>query len=342
MAEASGIKTQPKQENVASGAAGYQQEGYLYTSYGSDKYLRDAVVSATTLKRFDSKRTVALVCSRQHREQLNSAGIESPFDLMIDLHQDHQTIVGFKHNLHNYMPFSRNLYIDSDMIWCRNPDRVWHMLRPYPYTITGQDSADVFFGAHKNIRILLDIVLRRRQRTLRRFGLSHLARVQTGVMYAADPDVTREVNELAKNLLERKAETHFVSRRKEKGRNLESCEWSLGMAVSKMNLFVYPWFNGQESIQLDYIRPLTRASEDFSEVSCKYFCNPFVHSLRGVNNGVMRNMLFRLFRALPRGNDHIWVTPYILHFGWHHQKPWFDRFAEQEWNKLSGKGTGKT
>ncbi len=340
MADVSGSKTESTKEDLASGTAGLKQhEGYLYTSYGTEEYLRDAVVSAATLKRHDRNRPIALVCSPQHRQQLESLSFELPFDMVIDLHQDHQSIVGFKHNLHHYMPFERNLYLDSDMIWCRNPDRVWQMLRPYPYTITGQESADVFFGSHKNIRIISDIVLRRRQRTLRRFGLSHLARVQTGVMYAADRETTRKVNELARDLLERKAETHFVSRRKEKGRNLESCEWSLGMAVSMMNLFVYPWFNGQESIQLDFIHSLTRVSDDFSEVSCKYYCNPFVHSLRGINNDTARNLLFGLFRALPRGDDHIWVTPYILHFGWHHQKPWFDRFAEREWEDLTGKAT---
>ncbi len=323
----SGKSGSEKRENKAP-------EGYLYTSYGSEKYLRDAVISARTLKRYDPKRPLALICSEEHKNMLISRPFETPFDFVLNLRPEHQSIVGFKHNLHHYMPFERNLYLDSDMIWCRNPDKVWQSLMPYPYTITGQESADVFFGSHKNIRILWDILLRRRQRTLKRFGMSYLARVQTGVMYAADPEITRKVNELAADLLDRKRETHFVSRTREKGRNLESCEWSLGMAVSMLNLYVYPWFNAQESIQLDFIRPLTRTNDDFTEVSCKYYCNPFIHSLRGIKTDLLRGLLFALFRVMPRSNDHLWITPYILHFGWSHQKPWFDQFAEKEWRQI--------
>ncbi len=311
-----------------------KREGYVYASYGPEKYLKDAVISAHTLRRHDRSRPIALVCCDEHRETLESYSFDHPFDLIIRMEPDHQSIVGFKHNLHHYMPFQRNLYLDSDIIWCRDPDNVWLALKPYPYTITGQDSADVFFGSHKNIGIILDILLFRRQRTLKKFGLSYLARVQTGIIYAADPEVTRQVNQLASDLLNRKADTHFVSRKKEKGRSLESCEWSLGMAVSKMNLYVYPWFNAQESIQLDYIRPLTEANKDFSTVSCKYFCNPFIHSLRGIKSSTIRKLLFGVFRILPRSNDHIWVTPYVLHFGWKHQKQWFDAFAAREWEKL--------
>jgi hypothetical protein len=336
MAEVSGTKPESNSRNAENDIAKARRpEGYLYASYGPEKYLKDAVISALTLKRYDKKRPVALACSREHRQLLESLAFETPFDLVLDLDEDHQSIVGYKHNIHHYMPFERNLYLDSDMIWCRNPEKLWLALRPYAYTITGQESADVFFGSHKNIRILVDILLRRRQRTLRRFGLTSLTRVQTGVMYAADPQTTLEVNKMASEMLKRKSETHFVSRKREKGRNLESCEWSLGMAVTMLNLHVYPWFNAQESIQLDFIRPLTKSNSDYSEVSCKYYCNPFVHSLRGIRNNFARTLLFTLFRFLPRGSDHLWVTPYILHFGWKHQKPWFDHFVNQEWNKLN-------
>ncbi len=312
-------------------------EGYVYASYGPEKYLKDAIISAYTLRRYDRHRPVALICCDKHRELLRSYPLEHPFDLIVSMDPDHQSIVGFKHNLHQYMPYMRNLYLDSDMIWCRNPDNIWLALRPYSYTITGQDSADVFFGSHKNIGILIDILLFRRQRTLKKFGLTRLARVQTGIIYAADHDVTRKVNQLASELLGRITDTHFVSRKREKGRNLESCEWSLGIAVSQMNLFVYPWFNAQESIQLDYIRPLTVANDDFTSVSCKYYCNPFIYSLRGLKNNTFRKMLFGLFRILPRSNDHIWVTPYVLHFGWRHQKRWFDNFRDREWQRLNEK-----
>ncbi len=311
-----------------------EPEGYVYSSYGSEKYLKNAVISARTIRRYDQKRPIALVCCEKHKELLKKYPFKHPFQVIMALGNDHQSIVGFKHNLHHYMPFQRNLYLDSDMIWCKNPDTTWIALKPFPYTITGQESADVFFGSHKNIRILMDILLRRRQRTLKKFGLTYLARVQTGIMYAADYETTRKVNNLADNYLKRKTETHFVSRKKEKGRNLESCEWSLGMAVSKMNVFVYPWFNAHQSIQLDYIRQLTSTDDHFREVRCKYYCNPFIHSLRGLQNHTIRKFLLGLFSLLPRSKDHMWVTPCLLHFGWRHQKKYFDAFVAKEWEDL--------
>lgn len=312
-----------------------QPEGYIYTSYGNEKYLKDAIISAFTIRRFDTKRPIALFCSKKHKEILRDYSFRHPFDIVSDLEEEHQSITGFKHNLHAYMPFDKNMYLDSDMIFCRPPDNIWIAFRPFPYTITGQESADVFFGSHKNFGIALDILLGRRQRTLKRFDLTYLARVQTGIMYAADYDITKQVNDLAKDFLNQKSRTHFVSRKKEKGRSLESCEWSLGMAVSRLNIFIYPWFNAQESFQLDFIHTLTKADPEYRNVACKYYCNPFVHSLRGINNRVIQRFLLALFKLLPRGGDHIWVTPYILHFGWRHQKSYFNKFVEQEWNKIT-------
>lgn len=312
-----------------------QKEGYVFCSYGQQKYLKDALVSIRTLRRFDRKRPVTLCCSRGHADQLAEWDLLHMVDHIEVLPDEHQSIVGFKHNLHEYMFYDCNMYLDSDMIWCKDPDPLWYSLKPYEYTITGHESADVFYGASKSVRISSDILLGRRQRTLRRFGLTHLYRVQTGVMYAADKTVTAEVNRLATEYLSRKDETHFVSRSSEAGRRLESCEWSLGMAMSAMKLFVYPWFNGYESVQLDYIHDMVKHDEEFRDVKVKYYCNPFIYDLRGLKIKSLRTLLQGILSVLPRSRDHMWVTPYILHFGWKHQKEYFNRFAEVEWNKLT-------
>lgn len=307
------------------------REGYVYSSYGKEKYLKSAFVSAGTIRRYDKDRPIALICSREHADLINEWGLNDFFDRIEILDERHQSIVGFKHNLHLYMPFECNMYLDSDMIWCRHPDHIWHAFKPYGYTITGQDSADVFYGAPKNAKVFLDVLFRRRQRTVKRFDLTHLYRVQTGIMYAADKDLTQKVNELASNFLKQKEETHFVSRTTETGRSLESCEWSLGMAMSKLELFVYPWFNGYESPQLDYIHGMVEHDQEFTDVLVQYYCNPFIQGLRGLKSKALRNILLSFFSLLPRSMDHMWVTPYVLHFGWKHQKEHFFDFAEQQW-----------
>jgi len=306
-------------------------EGYVFSSYGKEKYLKSAFVSASTIRRYDKGRPIALICSSEHAKRIDDWGLNEFFDRIEILHEDHQSIVGFKHNLHFYMPFGYNIYLDSDMIWCRDPDSLWHALKPFGYTITGQESADIYYGAPKNAKVFLDLLLRRRQRTLKKFDLPHLYRVQTGIMYAADKDLTQKVNELASNYLKQKAETHFVSRTTETGRSLESCEWSLGMAMSKLKLFVYPWFHGYESPQLDYIYGMVDHDREFKDVSVQYYCNPFIQGLRGLKTAALRKTMLSIFSLLPRSLDHMWVTPYVLHFGWKHQKKHYFDFADHQW-----------
>lgn len=321
-------KTEPSQSS----------EGYVYSSYGKEKYLKSAFVSASTIRRYDNDRPIALMCSREHALLIDEWGLGDFFDKVDILDDAHQSIVGFKHNLHLYMPFERNMYLDSDMIWCRQPDALWQAFKPFGYTITGQDSADVFYGAPKNAKILVDLVLRRRQRTLKKFNMPHLYRVQTGIMYAADEDLTRKVDELAANYLKRKDETHFVSRTTEAGRSLESCEWSLGMAMTELKLYVYPWFNGYESPQLDYIHGMVEHDDEYHEVSVEHYLNPFIQAMRGLKSKALRKTLLTIFSILPRSMDHMWVTPYVLHFGWKHQKHYFFEFANRHWaSEFEGK-----
>lgn len=309
-------------------------EGYVYSSYGKEKYLKSAFVSASTIRRYDKDRPIALMCSREHADLIEEWGLDDYFDKIEILDEVHQSIVGFKHNLHHYMPFDCNMYLDSDMIWCRQPDALWQAFKPFGYTITGQDSADVFYGAPKNAKIFVDLLLRRRQRTLKKFDLPHLYRVQTGIMYAADKELTKKVDELASNYLQLKNDTHFVSRTTEAGRSLESCEWSLGMAMTKLKLYVYPWFNGYESPQLDYIHGMVEHDAEYREVLVQHYCNPFIQALRGLKSKVLRNTLLSIFSLLPRSMDHMWVTPYVLHFGWKHQKEHYFEFADCQWKNL--------
>lgn len=310
-------------------------QGYVYVVYGNDKYLRHAVASLVSLRRHDSKRPAALICEQHHKDTLEKSGLSHLFDHYVYLHPDHRSIVGFKHNVHKYMIFECNMYLDSDIVWCKPPDPLWASLAPHLFTITGTLVSDPFFGAQKGIGILEDVILNHRKRTLTRFGLTYLSRVQSGMIYARDPELTRQVCETATEILKRKNETHFRSRTLEEGRNEESCEWSLAMAMSKLSVPVYPWLQGVHSPQLDFIEDLTQYDPEFEYVSCKYYSNHFVYSLRGLKSSRIRNFLIKLLSQYPGNGDFLFVTPYCLHFGWFHQKQPFNRFSEIVWYRLS-------
>lgn len=309
-------------------------EGYVFASFGNIDFVKFAVVSATRIRAYDKKRKIALVCCLSHKHYLNSNNLQNIFDRIIIIEDEHKSIVGFKHNIYKYMPFDCNMYIDSDMLICKNPDKLWHNLKVYGFTTTGQKSADMYFGSHKNAYILFDIIFGKRKKTLKKFNLSHLYRVQTGIIFASEYNITKKVCEFAKYYYSKKNQTHFISRDNENGRVLDTCEWSLGLAMSALKLHVYPWFNGYESPQLDFIYGLTETDKDYTKVSVKYYCNSFMHSLRGLNSEYIRKFIKTMLGLVPGLNDHMWVTPYFLHFGWSHQKKYFYNYMERKLNEI--------
>lgn len=311
------------------------KEGYVYVSYGHPKYLKHTLASVTSLRRYDKERPVALVCSKKQRTLLKENGLDTVFDVIHPLPDEHASIVGFKHNVYQYLIFEKNIFLDSDIVWCKDPNPLWKSFQPYDFTITGNLISDNFFGAPKGLGVLKDILLGRRKRTLKRFGLTYLSRVQSGMIFAEDYELTKNVCVLAGEMLSRKEETHFRSRKMERGRTEESCEWSLAMAMSKMNIPVYPWLQGHESPQLDYIQDLTDHDDDFQYVKCTYYSNDFVYSLRGLKSVFLRRMIISILSLIPGKGDHLYATPYCLHFGWYHQKSPFYSFAEKIWTRLT-------
>ena len=310
------------------------REGYVLHSYGPDRYVKHAVASVRTLRRHDADRPVALFCPESHRALLERRGLDAHFEVVGDLPPRHQSIVGFKHHLDQFKPFERSLFVDADMIWCRDPDPLWQQFAAFPFTATGLQNADHFFGGPKGLGVLVDMLLRRRQRTLRRFGLTHLPRVQAGMIYAQDDATTAEVAQRAAAFLERSDETHFRSRLNE-GRSEETCEWSLAMAMSDLGLHVAPWLQGRNSPQLDYIDALVDHDPDFTDVTYRFYTSPFVYSLRGLPQAGLRDALLGLAEWMPRMGEYVEFTPYVLHFGWLHQKAPFHEFAERAWARMT-------
>ena len=312
-----------------------QNEGYVYVSYGHPKYLKHTIASVSTLRRHDNSRPIALACSAKHKEILEQKELSYLFDVIHQLPEEHASIVGFKHNIHHYLFHKKNIFLDSDIVWCKDPQNLWNNFSTFDFTITGTLVSDIYFGAPKGARVLLDILLRRRQRTLKRFGLSYLSRVQSGIMFAQDYETTKQVCLLAAEMLDRKQETHFRSRKMEQGRTMESCEWSLAMAMSKLNIPIYPWLQGHNSPQLDYIEDLTEHDDEFMYVNCMYYCDDFTYSIRGLKSVRMRRFLISILSLFSGKTDYLMTTPYCLHFGWYHQKKPFYTFAENCWHRMT-------
>lgn len=311
-------------------------EGYVYNSYGKIDYLKHVIASVYSLRRYDKERPVALFCDQNHEEILKKHNLINLFDFVGRSDPKHRSIIGFKHNIDKYMVYSANLFLDSDIIWCKNPDRLWNYLSLYPFTITGTLKSDIFFGTHKNFRVLSDILLNKREKTLRRFGLTYLSRVQSGLIYARDYATTKAVCKLATHYMEKKHLTHFTSRILPNGGTEESDEWGFAMAMSRKNLPVIPWHQGKHSPQLDFVSSYVKFDPDFRDVKYLYFNKQFMNNLRGVRSNMLRNSFKHISQLImPSSGDHLWVTPYSLHFSWKHEKKPFENFAKKVWLKLT-------
>lgn len=310
-------------------------EGYIYTVYGTESYLQQAVASAVTLRRHDDTRPIALVCDVATRQRLNGHLAQRLFDRIYPLDDSHNSILGFKHNVDSYMLFDSNLFLDCDMVWCKNPEPLWRALSAFDFTITGSQVADIFFGARKGLGIWRDILFNRRRRTLKRFGLTYFSRVQSGMIYARDQPLTEQVCTLARTMLSRQPETHFVSRKFEAGRSLESCEWSLALAMCKLQIPVFCWLQAQMSPQIDFISELTVYAPDFTEVNYRYYTDDFTNSLRGLQPVWLRSLLRKVISTVPGKGDYMDFTPFCLHFGWLHEKQPFLDFSESVWQDFA-------
>lgn len=286
-----------------------------------------------TLRRHDLKRPVALYADESQIARLKETGLDRLFEVLEVLPPANRSIVGFKHHLSSFKPFEKCLFVDSDIVWCRNPDPMWRKLQAYPFTATGLEKADAWFGGPKGLGIILDRLLDRRRRTMKRFDLTYLPRIQAGVIYASDNDTTSHVTAKAREFLSRRSETHFRSRLDE-GRSEESCEWSIAMAMSSSDLPIIHWFQGQDSPQMDYIEGYVEHDTDFMDVRCLYYTDAFIHGLRGLPNATLRKFLVEVLSKLPGRGDYMWVTPYALHFGWmRHKQPFFD-LSDRIWEAL--------
>src|SRR6056297_1980009 len=78
-----------------------KKEGYVYTSYGQQKYLRHVLASVSTLRRYDQNRPVTVYCSDEHVQVLKKSGLSDLFDQVEVLPSKNRSITGFKHNVTN-------------------------------------------------------------------------------------------------------------------------------------------------------------------------------------------------------------------------------------------------
>ena len=106
------------------------------------------------------------------------------------------------------------------------------------------------------------------------------------------------------------------------------------MAMSTMRIPIFPWFQGYDSPQLDFVEGLTDFEPAFRQVVCKLYCDRVVYSLRSLASRPLRDALLTVFTSIPGKGDFMEVTPFMIHFGSLRYKQTFMDFAAWVWNDL--------
>ena len=107
-------------------------EGLITIAYGPEKYIRMARALALSYRRQNPLRPFAIVTDDSNRK-----GLENYFDIVIPLNSTYGPGVVQKLNLDRYSPFDETLFVDSDCIFYKSPERIWRLYAGKDFTVRG-------------------------------------------------------------------------------------------------------------------------------------------------------------------------------------------------------------
>lgn len=107
-------------------------EGLITIAYGPEKYIRMARALALSYRRQNPVRRFAIVT-----DDSNTKGLENYFDLVIPLNSSYGPGVVQKLNVDRYSPFDETLFVDSDCIFYKSPERIWRLYAGRDFTVRG-------------------------------------------------------------------------------------------------------------------------------------------------------------------------------------------------------------
>jgi hypothetical protein len=107
-------------------------EGLITIAYGPTKYIRMARALALSYRRQNQLRPIAIVT-----DDSNTKDLENYFDVVIPLNPSYGVGVVQKLNLDHYSPFDETLFVDSDCLFYKSPERIWRLYASKDFTVRG-------------------------------------------------------------------------------------------------------------------------------------------------------------------------------------------------------------
>jgi hypothetical protein len=107
-------------------------QGLITIACGPRKYTRMAKALALSYRRQHQLRPFAIVT-----DDRNAKGLSNYFDVVIPLNPTYGAGVVQKLNLDRYSPFEETLFVDSDCIFYKSPERLWRLYACKDFTVRG-------------------------------------------------------------------------------------------------------------------------------------------------------------------------------------------------------------
>jgi hypothetical protein len=107
-------------------------QGLITIAYGPEKYIRMARALALSYRRQNPRRPFAVVTDNG-----NARALEHYFDVVIPLNATYGLGVVQKLSVDRYSPFDETLFVDSDCIFYKSPERIWRLYAGKDFTVRG-------------------------------------------------------------------------------------------------------------------------------------------------------------------------------------------------------------
>lgn len=107
-------------------------QGLITIAYGPEKYIRMARALALSYRRQNPLRPFAVVT-----DDGNARALEHYFDVVVPLNSTYGLGVVQKLSVDRYSPFDETLFVDSDCIFYKSPERIWQFYAGKDFTVKG-------------------------------------------------------------------------------------------------------------------------------------------------------------------------------------------------------------
>ena len=204
-------------------------EGLLTLSYGGPKYLRMAQALSLSYRRHNPARPFAIIT-----DQASAHTLRAYFDAVIIVKPEYGPGTMQKLYVDLYSPFVKTLFVDSDCLFYKHPDELWHLYAHGPFSVRGWRylTGGTDYEKRTPYRWLQDT-----SQFLKQNGISRLAHFNGGVFYFDRSDTAKRLFTITRSLYERHAEFGFVPF---KGAPI-SDEPAMAVAMEKCGINMDPW-----------------------------------------------------------------------------------------------------